>query len=410
MSLIGDIIVDVREKGPDPAQPLTPPVAIEVTGDTTSGTLPAATYAYVFTSISPWGESLPYSPEQFVTLDAPGNITFGVTDVAPGATGFRAYIGLDSGAEFAYLESSDGSDVNLAVPINEGAEPGTPPTRPTGMNPDSDGAFAPVWTIYRWLNKALETAGRRAGGILDTTGVQAVVGNAMYRVVLGQWIRFTNIWFDGYIVAFGRRGDNFLHNANTGIPSSLSMEQVNESSVFQVDPQPSRTGVFNYLAGGIGATDDFLIMQSSSGILPLGLLLLDGTEIVSYSGVSGNQVNGLIRGLAGTVATSHPIDGTVTELNLRLSGYRMPAQYKVGDASKTLSVPFGWIDALCAYVLARYRQAEQEDQKAAQLMGEFNGIIDQIAKDSRPRTGPRQVGMASRDVLPGGYLGGIIVP
>ncbi|WP_224089692.1 hypothetical protein [Arthrobacter sp. StoSoilB13] len=59
------------------------------TADTASGTLPAGTYSYKYTSRTYWGESLP-SAERQVTLGGTGKITITNTTVS-GSRGYRVY-------------------------------------------------------------------------------------------------------------------------------------------------------------------------------------------------------------------------------------------------------------------------------------------------------------------------------
>jgi hypothetical protein len=422
MGLVGDVIVAVREKGPDPPSYLGVPAFTAVPA--TLGLLPLGVYYLVFTAVNPWGESAPTS--EFTVTLAGSNQTINITMTTPqpGATGFRVYWSRSPAGQNGFFQvvGTSFSLVNTPIPGGAPGQPslvgGYPPVGATGMIPDSDGQFVNAFTLYRWLNDALRKAGRIGGGIPDTTGIQATAGSAMYRIS-GKWIRFTSGWFDAWPVMFGRKSDVFLRNTFQGISGLFTTEQwTGDTTVFQMWPQPNRTGASARLGGDMTATDTDLfgiasIVPPGSLIdfLPLGMIQIDN-EIMQYSGKpSITHLGGLVRGMGGTQPAAHVTFSAITELNIRLSGFRQPNEYVPGDSLKTLDVPLGWEEPILDYVLAQYRKAEQDTAQAQQLEKSFTESINVFAKASRTYTHPRQMGDSSQLVVyPGTFLGGVLVP
>jgi len=280
------------------------------------------------------------------------------------------------------------------------------------MNPDTNGSFVSSYTAFRWLNNALQKATKVAGGLPLLTGVQAIEGQGMYRIP-GRWIHFVTGWFDGWPFQFGRKSDVFLRNTMSGITGIVSMEQGVDTSVIQLWPQPNRTGASttaNGLVAGPGPTQDQQIaVVNATGFLPLGLCKIDD-EIIGYSGINSNLLTGIIRGLGGTLIVSHLSGVAVTELNLRLSGYVLPVDYAPGDSAKTLPIPPAWDEPLIDYLIAQFKKSELDNQAALGIEKQFEESIRKIAKESRPRTGPAQIGSVGLEVMPGAWGGGTLIP
>jgi hypothetical protein len=134
------------------------------------------------------------------------------------------------------------------------------------------------------------------------------------------------------------------------------------------------------------------------------------SEIMLYFGSSGNVFSGLVRGYGGTLAAAHPNGVAVTELNLSLTGFGMPLDYAPGDSAKVLPIPPAWDEPLSNYLTAQFRKSELSTKEAAEIELEFKASMEDIAKKSRPRKGPAQIGGAGGlEVLRGGFGGGIIL-
>lgn len=406
-TLVGDVIVEAREIFPDPAQFLSRPTATGFVGSNTGGTLPNSAYFFIVTALNQWGETLGTSEATYtVTGGNIGSIVFTPAPFLPvGAISYRVYIANTTGGEQGYFSSV--GTAPLTVTTLTGLTPAVPPTRSSAMLPDTDGGFVSAASIYRWLNDGLQEMGRIGGGIPSITGVQAVSGTAMYRIQ-GGWIRFTNYWFDGWSCMAGRRGDIFLHNVMTSIPGLVSLEEFADTSVVQFWPQPNRTGATSTLSAGIGLTDATLTLASATNFLAIGLLQID-SEIIGYSGISGNVVSGLMRGLGGTSPAIHAISALTTELNLRFAGFRQPNTYSVGQSLLSIPLLPGWSVPLSDYLVAQYKKAEQDLQTAMAIEKDFEKSIDDMARKFRGKTNPGQIGGNPREAYGGTINGGFLI-
>jgi hypothetical protein len=272
------------------------------------------------------------------------------------------------------------------------------PSRSTSFLPDTDGNFIGGYMAYRLLNRALQEMVKIAGGIIDVTGVQTQVNQSMYRLA-SPFYGFTNAWFDGYPMDVVQRSMMYLRNSAAGFSGILSYEQDGPQQVIQVWPQSNRTGGQTYLSGEVGADDNEFIAFDASGFLSIGLCQIDD-EIMVYSQIQKTttppviqyQFSGVTRGMGGTTPAIHQPDAIVTELNLRMSGYRMPKTYQVGDSAQTLMVPQAWETPLVLHMLAQVRSMEQDDATAQKLLSDFQAQAEKIAKGSRAgRIKPRQI-------------------
>ena len=86
-------------------------------------------------------------------------------------------------------------------------------------------------------------------------------------------------------------------------------------------------------------------------------------------------------------------------------------QYVPGDAAVTMQVPVGWESILHLYVLAMYREAEQEYPEARAKRAEFEKAFADWAQ-SNDYAVPVQVGGPAwmDEVVGGGLGGGVIIP
>jgi hypothetical protein len=71
------------------------------------------------------------------------------------------------------------------------------------------------------------------------------------------------------------------------------------------------TGLQTTLAVAVGTGDATLTLASTSGFPSTGMVTVDNTEVVAYTGVSGADLTGCTRGADGTTAVSHAIGVTV---------------------------------------------------------------------------------------------------
>ena len=410
--LVGDILISARTLMPDLPRslpvPTTPTAAVVAS---IGSTLPAGTYTIVFTWTNQWGETqastavggLVVGVNQGIQVTAPAFTT------NPSATGCRAYFAF-TGQPYVQYQAASALPFTISTP----GLPGTPPTRNTSFYPDSDGAMVSAYTLYDWLNEALTVASLVCKGIPDITGIQMLIGTGSY-ILPGMWDKFENCWYDGFPVAFDARSGAFYRNVLSGITFIGILQTNSDRQVLELQPQPSRSGGTTTLSGAVGITDTTIPLTAISQIgLALGLVQV-GTEIISYSTLSGGNLVGCIRGLGGTQQSAWPMGTTVNELNFRFGGLRLSQQirYVPGNSGITLQVPPGWKPALVDYLVSKFREGEQNAQGADSSLKKFTAFLKDYVRGTKQTAGPRQVGMVTQagDGYPSASSGGrIIVP
>lgn len=389
MSLVGELILSFRELATDlPVGKFPVPVAGDLPAlsvISSANPLPAATFFIVFTSVTPFGETQ-ISAEQNIVVGAGQAIQF-TTNYAVKATSMRAYFGTAPGAETQYVQFN-------SVPFTfDSTVPSTyvpPPTRSTAYIPDSDGTALGVFAAYRWLNQALAwAAAKNRGGLPDFGAVGTIGGRGNY-VMNGYWKKIDNAWYDGYPLGLLSKNNVFRRNPVTGYSGMLSIFQATDRLMVECWPQPSRTSGQTTLAAPMTATDTTATLTSAAGfVLGFGMVQI-GAELVYYSAISGNTLTGLLRGMCGTVPAAQASSTAVTELNLLVSGYRVPSTYSVGQMLSTLYLPPGWDEAITSYMVYRFRKAEQDEAGAKAALSEATQKLSDLSAN-RIIAGPRQI-------------------
>jgi len=404
MSLVGDIILELRQRIPDAPSVLNPPNLISAVGivDSSQTGFPLGSQQQIaITATNTWGETVAASM-QTITLTGSQNAIQITVGAAPPPlyetingyqTGTPGAVMLD---QWIYPVTSGQFTIVMPQPNVVPNHTGGPPSRATAFNPDTDGNFIGAYAAYRLLNRALSEMVKIAGGIVDVTGVQTIVNTSMYRMD-SPFYTFVNAWYDGYPMDIVPRSFMFLRNSAAGFSGIMSYEQDGPQQTVQVWPQSNRTGGTTILAGPMTATDTTFLTGVATGFLSIGLARVED-EIIGFSVINPQtlpgtyQFSGLVRGLGGTDIVAHNNGSPVTELNLRMSGYRMAKTYVVGQALQTLMVPQAWEAALVLHMLSQVRSMEQDDATAQKLMTDFIGVAEKIAKGSRlGRMKPRQI-------------------
>jgi len=406
MSLVGDIILELRARIPDAPSVLNPPNMINAVGivDPSQAGLPlGSTQQIAITATNTWGETQNASMAT-VTLTGSQNAIQVFVQAAPPPlyqningyqTGTPGGVMLD---QWIYPITS--SEMNIVIP-QPGVVPnhtGGPPARPTAFNPDTDGNFIGAYTAYRLLKRALDEMVKIAGGIVDVTGVRSIINTSMYRLQ-SPFYTFVNAWYDGYPMDIVPRNFMYLRNSAAGFSGILSYEQDGPQQVIQVWPQSNRNGGNTTLAAPMGISDTSFQLTDGSGFLSIGLAMVD-QEVMAFSSASPFPVTtpqpvtlqGVLRGMGGTDIVAHSAGAPVQELNIRLSGYRMAKTYQVGQALQTIMVPQSWETPLVLHMLSQVRSMEQDEATSKALLADFVQMAEKIAKGSRlGRVKPRQI-------------------
>jgi hypothetical protein len=421
-ALVGDVILSAREIFTDlpPTLPAlaTAPALAAVSGP---GNLAPGTYYVVVTQLTPWGETLP-SPEASITLGGASNIAVTAPSLSGLVSAVRVYFSVTSGAESFYQQFSTAGGVGVFT-INATTGVGamssgyqSPPARSTAYMPDADGQALGAFAIYRWLNQALGwAAAKNRGGLPDFGAAGTLSGQPNY-ILPGYWKKIDSAWYDGYPLGLLQKNNVFRRNPVPGYSGMLTVFQATDRLMVEAWPQPARTSAQTTLAAPMLATDTVATLTSTAGfVLGFGMAQI-GAEAVNFAGIAGNQLTGLQRGMTGTVASAQVAGAPVTELNLMISGYRVPstASYFPGQAATPLYLPPGWDEALVSYILYRFRKAEQDEAGAKAALGEATEKMTSLGSN-RIIAGPRQVqpyGGVGPEVAAGmgSRFGGVIIP
>jgi hypothetical protein len=105
-----------------------------------------------------------------------------------------------------------------------------------------------------------------------------------------------------------------------------------------------------------------------------------------------NVLGNCVRGMGATTAATHASGATVTYLNFRFRGYRIPTLYAVGQATMEMDLPPAWDESLHKYMLSRFREWEQDDQDAQVWEERFKADCNDLKGMQADPTGPRQLG------------------
>jgi len=422
-SLVGDVLMALREQAADPSSCLPAPPLPSVIG------APAGTISlwFVVTQLTPWGET-PDSPEVAITNGA-FNSTFTISGACSfAATAIRVYFSLTGAGQedryFPYTIPAGGiGQYSITFTLSSaGIAQGFPPTRSSAWLPDTDGTALSAAALYRWINEGLDVMGAITEGIRDVTGIPSTAAQAQYQVI-GNWRSLTSGFYDGWPITFGNKSDVFRHSNVKGISGTAVMNQDSVVQQIELYPQSSRTSGTGTLSSAITAASTTIpyTVGATGWVLGFGLALLgpypadpSACELVYYSSNVSNQLTQITRGMGGTVAQAWPIGTPLTECNIYLSGIRYPIHYQRGQATTQLNLPPAWIDALKDYLSSRFKGAEQDDAGQSAMLKSCEQKCQAI-KGNRQVMSPRRVqvgGSTGPEVVAGlgGYFGSVILP
>lgn len=418
MSLVGEVILGFREQATDLPQLMTNapvigvPVVVGSGGNFGTGASPLFIKATVTNA---FGESVT-SGEQSATITGP-NSSIQIQVSSPIAASFiRVYYGSNgTGSEYVYEQFPFSTNPQTVTIVNSGQTVASPPTRSTIYLPDTDGSALSAFAAFRWMNKGLEwAASKNRGGLPDFGAVGTTNGQPLY-VMNGYWKKIDTAWFDGYPQGLLNKSSVFRRQPVPGFSGCLIVHQASDRLIVEMWPQPNRTSAQTTLVSPMGVSDTTATLTSAASyVLGFGKTLID-SEMVEFAAISGNTLTGLTRGMGGTAPAAHLAGATVTELNLEISGFRVPAaNYVPGQSLSTLYLPPGWVDAIVSYMLYLFRSAEQDDKAAQRYLAEATQKMSDLSAN-RIIAGPRQInpyGSRGPEVAAGmgSVFGGIIIP
>lgn len=392
---VGDPIFRMRAAGPDPCGVLPAPISPVAT--TAAGGSLTGTIYWVSTWFTPWGETAP-SPEQFKAMGSDGTLII-TNNAVPGATKMRAYFGQASGAEFQYQEVDfqtsnilPGASVAISITnvLTSGAS--LPPRRSSAYLPDSDGSFVSSAVAFTWLNQALQQMVVQLGGIRDISGV-AWPSQAAWAVLQNRWTEIENLWWNGWWQVVGTQAGVWLNSPIQSVPGYMSEWSNAGQDIIGLWPQPGQGPATTALNGALTSTATSFSVDDSSNFTMPGMIKIDDEFIlVSAPNTTSTGFVGCLRGAGGTVAAAHADDALVTQLIAMFTGSRLAPDFSPGMSYALLQLPAGWSVPLDRFMLARYREKQQQGQEAAQLDQAFVASVEALrsSKDAVPKN--RQIG------------------
>jgi hypothetical protein len=427
-SLVGDVLMALREQAADPPSALPAPTLTSVTPSPTGST----NIWFTVTQLTPWGES-PTSIESAVTTGAIGSTFTLAGNCSFAATALRVYFTLSgTGQEDRYssytITTGGTGSFSLAFTLSgtgtgQGViTPGFAPSRSSAWLPDTDGTALSAAALYRWINEGLDAATALTEGIRDVTGIPSTASQAQYQVI-SNWRSLTSGFYDGWPITFGNKSDIFRHSNVRGISGTTVMNQDSVVQQIELYPQSSRTSGVGVLSAPISATATTIpyALGATGWVLGFGLALLGPypadpslCELCYYSSNVSNQLSQITRGMGGTIAQAWSAETPISECNIYLSGIRYPIHYSRGQASVQLNLPPAWIDVLRDYLSARFKSAEQDIEGAGAMLKQFEQKCQGI-KGNRQVMSPRRVQVGGATGVEtvsgtGGYFGSVILP
>lgn len=398
MIRVGDPIIRMRAGGPDPCGVLPAPIQPTLTA-LAGGSLSGTVYI-VQTWFTPWGETTP-SPETFIKLAAP-NGTILVSNIAPpGAVKMRVYFGIASGVEPQYQEVDflkynilPGQPVAVTLASSLTSSASIPPRKPSAYLADSDGNFVSSSTSFSWLNQALRKMVVQLGGIRDISGV-AWPSQAAWAVLQNRWTEIENLWWQGWWQVVGEQYGTWLNSPIQSVPGYFTQWSNAGKDIIGLWPQPGQGPASSTLSAPVGLTDQTISVVSSFAFVEPGLIQIDD-ELILVSAPNSTQTGfvGCLRGIGGSVPATHNTGAAVTQLIAMFTGSRLAPDFWPGMSYALLQLPAGWDVPLDRFLLARFREKEQDTQAAAVLDKEFTAAVEALrsSKDAVPKN--RQIGDA----------------
>ena len=134
---------------------------------------------------------------------------------------------------------------------------------------------------------------------------------------IGGWVQYVTTQFAGICRSLWSWLDLLGLNKFIGIGTSLKFYILSGGAYYDITPIVQTdtltnpfSNSYSTLASGITASATSLTLASASSFQISGIIKID-SEQISYTGVSGNSLTGLVRGYNGTTATSHSISAGV---------------------------------------------------------------------------------------------------
>lgn len=281
--------------------------------------------------------------------------------------------------------------------------------------PDADGSFLRASTLYRWLTNGIRELTRRCNWtVLDWTAMAQETRQQVYALDR----RFINV--DGCFANQYRL--MHLDELHTTYPSYavaqplwFSWHHRSDKLELSLWPAPDRTDPTANLMVTLAPDALTIAVNTTTGFLPFGWIQI-GSELMQYSDVlpatgpaDHPRLAVVRRGVSGTSQAIHYAGDPVIHLGIWCRGWRAPRA--VTRSTDCVEIHQSFLPPLETYLLARYREAEQDRQGAQSLQQQFLEEVQSILQDpvwQQPNTVQARA-YGSSEVGPI-YYGKVIVP
>jgi hypothetical protein len=275
------------------------------------------------------------------------------------------------------------------------------------LDPTVDGTGFSLATLIRWVNDAMRIMATSAPIIQDWHAVQSTQGMDLYELP-AMTLSVEQLWYDLFPCVRQPELMTIWETKLTARSYAFGPHSIHAQPRIQVWPACDRTGATTTLSTTITSTATSIVVADASAFQAYGYIGIED-EIIAYRTVSSNTLTGILRGQAGSTASSHNSGATVTERNIMMKLSRLPTP--VTGADDPIEIPVGLTPLIELYVLAKIREAEQESALALQLRNDFNRAMEALQAKAQLK-GLRQ-GIQVQENGPGAWLyfnGRVFVP
>jgi len=227
---------------------------------------------------------------------------------APGTSGSQVVIVVSTSAPYPanYYCTVHGTGMgNTITTVASGG--GTPQTTLT-ISDTNHGAVENDFVI---LAGATTTNGVSASTINAEHQITEIVDGSSYKIIVDATASGSGAGGGGSVTA--------TYQINTGLDSGVGGTGFG-GGVWGGQLTSAQTNTIN-MGSGLSATATTITLTSSTGFPTSGIVLID-TELITYTGISTNDLTGCVRGMYLTTASTHANGATVTDAT---TGWGMPS-------------------------------------------------------------------------------------
>lgn len=251
--------------------------------------------------------------------------------------------------------------------------------------PDVDGSFLRASTLYRWLSNGIRELTRRCNWtVLDWTPMYQI-RRQQISTVDRRYINIEACYCNQYRLMHLDELHTIFPSYAVAQPLWFSWHHRSDHLELSLWPAPDRDDPQANLMTTIDPVAEVIDLNTTAGFLPFGWVKIDN-EHIQYSALTTDEdpsaspgLRVVRRGVGGTPAAIHYAGTAVTHMGIWARGWRVPqAVYRSTDC---IELPLAFMAPLETYLLARYREAEQDRGSAKDLQQQFLEEVNSILTD-----------------------------